>query len=415
MKYTMKSGSYKPLTPEKGVISLVKQWSNLEKKGDPAARHRASQEIEKFLKKTSDGSFTLNSDSCNGSSETMHTHHGALSEARVKFAEPLKLDAKKEVAILDICSGLGFNAAAVLEKFIKSGYIREQGKIEIDMVEVSWETLAASLIIPSPIDSHSFIKKAVEDYLLYHEFLVYPHITNTIPFNVNIGVNCQDAREMVSRIPSSQKYDAIFLDPFSPEKSPELYSTEFFLKIGKLLKKDGVILTYTSSAPVRSAMIHAGLEIGEAPSMGRKGGTIASPSWSKINKPIGLDDERMIALSDVGIPFRDSELRDSAETIKKRRQLERKNARGNDKMASTVKTPVHLCRQIDDPGLERRVLKHLRNIGINDLDSRESSYLVCPQFKECICHCKQGKFPTSTARIKEMEKRLKIFTDGKYE
>jgi tRNA U34 5-methylaminomethyl-2-thiouridine-forming methyltransferase MnmC len=217
MKDMIKGGSYKPLTPEKGVISLVRTWSLSEKKGDTNARHQASQEIEEFLIKTADGSFTLNSDNFNDSSETMHTHHGALSEARVKFADPLRLEGKKEVAILDICSGLGFNAAAVLEKFIKSGFDPELVKIEIDMVEVSWETLAASLIIPSPIESHSFIKKAVEDYLINHQLLVCPHEKKDIPRQVDIGVHCQDARKMVVNIPPTKKYDVIFLDPFSPK------------------------------------------------------------------------------------------------------------------------------------------------------------------------------------------------------
>jgi len=410
MKDMVKGGYYKPLTPEKGVISLVRKWSLSEKKGDPTARHQASQKIEEFLIKTADGSFTLNSDISNDSSETMHTSHGALTEAQVKFTDPLRLVGKKDLAILDICSGLGFNAAAVLGRFTKSGLDPESGKIEIDMVEVSWETLAASLIIPSPIESHSFIKKAVEDYLINHQFLVYSQEKKAIPSHVNIVVHCQDARKMVSNIPSNKKYDAIFLDPFSPEKSPELYSTEFLLKLRQLLKSDGVILTYTSSAPVRLALINAGLEVGEGPSLGRRGGTIASPEVNKIIKPLSKDDERMIALSDAGIPFTDPELTSSSENIIKTRQLERMEARGVYKMASTVKTPVYLCRDIEDYKLKRRVLKHLRNIGIKDLDSPESCYLVCPQHKECICHCKQGKIPTSSARIREMAWRLKNIT-----
>ena len=410
MKDMVKCGPYKPLTPEKGVISLVRKWSLSEKKDDPNARYQACQELEEFMIETGDGSYTLRSNIFNNSSETMHTSHGALSEARVKFANLLRLEGKKEVAILDICSGLGFNAAAVLEKFIKSELDPESGHIKIDMVEVSWETLAASLIIPSPIESHSFIKKAVQDYLINHQFLVYPHEKKAIPRHVNIGVHCQDARKMVSNIPANKSYDAVLLDPFSPEKSPELYSTEFLLKLRKLLKSDGVILTYTSSAPVRFALINAGLEVGEGPSLGRRGGTIASPDVNKIIKPLSIDDERMIALSDAGIPFRDSELIDSSENIIERRKLDRMDARGSYKMASTVKTPTYLCRDIDDDKLKRRVLKHLRNIGIEDLDSPESCYLVCPQHKKCICHCEQGKFPTSSARIREMARRLKNIT-----
>lgn len=63
-------------------------------------------------------------------------------------------------------------------------------------------------------------------------------------------------------------YDAVFLDPFSPLKSPELYSVEFFKTLKVLMKDDGMILTYTSAAPVRSALVEAGFHVGEGPSFG---------------------------------------------------------------------------------------------------------------------------------------------------
>ena len=63
-------------------------------------------------------------------------------------------------------------------------------------------------------------------------------------------------------------YDAVFLHPFSPLKSPELYSVEFFKTLKVLMKDDGMILTYTSTAPVRSALVEAGFHVGEGPSFG---------------------------------------------------------------------------------------------------------------------------------------------------
>jgi tRNA U34 5-methylaminomethyl-2-thiouridine-forming methyltransferase MnmC len=414
MKDQVKNPYYTPLTPEKGVISLIREWSDSEIEGDGNARRLAAQKIKKYLVETADGSYTLQSDFCDNASETMHTTHGALLEARVKFVNPLKIEGKKDVAILDICSGLGINAAVALETFLKLGKNLESQQIEIDMVDVSWETLAASLIIPSPIDSHVFIKKAVENYLINQKCILFQVEKEKIPKNVTIRVHCQDAREMVKKIPPNKKYDAVFLDPFSPQKSPELYSQNFLLKIKDLLKKDGVILTYTSAAPVRYALIDAGLEVGEGPSLGRGGGTIASPELKKISKPLNEDDERMIALSDAGIPFKDPELSSTPKNIKKQRQGERINARGNYKMASTVKTPIYLARDLNDERIKRRVLKHLRKMGIKDLDSDKSRYLVCPQFSECICNCKQERPSTSRARIKEMEKRLENITNNDY-
>ncbi len=143
-----------------------------------------------------------------------------------------------------------------------------------------------------------------------------------------------------------KKYDAVFLDPFSPSKCPELYTLEFFIKLKNLLPDDGIILTYTSAAPVRSAMVQAGLHIGVGPQFGRSGGTVAAKNLEIIEKSLSCKDERMVALSDAGIPFRDSELNESSAEILNRREIERKSVRGVQKFASTVKTPLYLYEEM---------------------------------------------------------------------
>ena len=410
---------YYPLTPEEEVLEIVRTWSLAEKNGDQNARKKAELEIKRYLVKTSDETYTLRSQDIKGNSETMHTSHGALREATEKFAKPAELRGKKQVAILDICSGLGINASAALEQIMDPLLRGEVRKLTIDMVEVSWETLAATLIIPSPSQSHYVIRKAIENYLIAQGLLSFPCEKNEIPCNVDICVHCVDARKMVMEIPENQEYDAVFLDPFSPAKSPELYSKEFLAKIAGLLKEDGVILTYTSAAPVRHALLDAGLEVGEGPALGRSGGTIASPSLIKIPKPLSMADERMIALSDAGIPYRDPDLNLSANEIIKKRKLERTYVRNRFKIASTVKTPIFLAsdydeEKLDDARIKRRVLKHLESFDINDLNSLKSCFLVCPQFSNCICCCGQRSSSGSLSRIKEMEKRLKIVADGNF-
>ena len=54
-------------------------------------------------------------------------------------------------------------------------------------------------------------------------------------------------------------------------------------------------------------MVQAGLHVGEGPQFGRKsGGTVAAKNLEIIEKSLSCKDERMVALSDAGIPFRDS-------------------------------------------------------------------------------------------------------------
>jgi tRNA U34 5-methylaminomethyl-2-thiouridine-forming methyltransferase MnmC len=419
-----KNSFYTPLTPEETAMDIVREWSLKEKKGDKNARNWAALKIKDYLVETFDGTYTLQSEKMNNSRETMHTTHGAFREAREKFAQPANLRDKKKIAILDICSGLGINATAALEQVLDLLREGEIELLEMDLVEISWEVLAATLLIPGPskgnssnphsIEAYHIIRKAIENYLITSGLLSFPRETIEIPPNVNIHIHCEDARKMVLEIPENQEYDVVFLDPFSPHKSPELYSQEFLAKLGNILKEEGVILTYTSAAPVRYALIDAGLEIGEGPALGRSGGTIASFTLNRIPKSLNQSDERMIALSDAGVPFRDPELNSSTDEIIEKRQIERMTLRDHYKMASTVKTPVYLARDLDDMKIKRRVLKHLEKFNINDLNSLKSRYLVCPQFSNCICCCGKEGLSTSRERIKEMEKRLKIVAEGNF-
>ena len=209
----------------------------------------------------------------------------------------------------------------------------------------------------------------------------------------------------------NQSYDAVFLVPFSPGVSPELYSIEFLTGITSMLKSEGMFLTYTSSSAVRYALIKANLHVGEGPSFGRSGGTLASKSRANIKKPLSYDDERMIALSDAGTPFRDSELEDEGFEITERRQKERSIARNHYKLASTVKSPVYLCNDIDESRLRRRVLKNLESLDLKYLVSEKSRYVVCPQYDECICGEGCETLDGSRERVIEMEKRLNKIVD----
>lgn len=330
---------YKALTVTENVIKILKNCFESEGMGDSSARCRAESEIKPFLVETEDGSFTLRSDGSNGQSETMHTQHGAVEEAMKKFAEPSKLLEKGDVNVLDICSGLGYNASACLEHLKPDSTNQDNSmrRIHIDMVKISRETLSASLLIPSPIKSHDIVKTAVENELCDQRLLKFKFQSSEVPKNVAIQIHCKDARkgvmkflnEVESRKNGSRSfsnrshfegthegssesygksygiYDAVFLDPFSPLKSPELYSAEFFKALKVLMKDNGMILTYTSAAPVRSALVEAGFHVGEGPSFGGKKGTIASSSIENIDKPLSSFDERMIALTDTGVPFRD--------------------------------------------------------------------------------------------------------------
>lgn len=354
---------------------------------------------------TDDGSYSINSKEINHKVETLHTSTGAISESFEKFIKPMKFDYSEDIVILDICAGLGYNSSAAIADFIKN----LESDLTIDMVEISAPTLACGLLVPSPIPEHDITKKAIEDELVAQDYAGLSLETSEIPENISINVFVEDARQTVQKL-ESNSYDAIFLDPFSQNMAPELFSLEFFKEFRRIIKDNGIIATYTSSAPVREGFIEAGFYIGLGPIFGRKqGGTLASPNPLMLDYSLPKNDEIRIALSDVGIPFRDPGLNNSSEFILENRAEKRHAARHNTKISSAVKTPIFLGQEIDDEKTKRRVERNLVKMNIPSTTSAEANYIV--EVENAYTE-KQDIENNSRNRILEMKKRLKKIKEG---
>ena len=356
---------------------------------------------------TDDGSYSINSKEINHKVETLHTSTGAISESFEKFIKPMKFNYDEDIAILDICAGIGYNTSAAIDDFIENSH---KSSLTVDMVEISKATLACGLLVPSPITAHDITKKAIEDELVREDYAALSCEKTEIPENININVYIEDARKTVQKL-DDNTYDAIFLDPFSQNMAPELFSLEFFKQFRRLIKDDGIVATYTSSAPVRSAFIEADFYIGRGPIFGRKqGGTLASPNPLMLETSLPKNDEIRIALSDVGIPFRDPNLDDDSDSILERRTEERHRARHNTKISSAVKTPIFLGCEMDDEKLKRRVERNLSKMNIPSTVSDEAYYII-----ECENNYseKQEIENNSRNRILDMEKKLKKVKTGK--
>ena len=357
---------------------------------------------------TEDGSYSINSKEINHKVETLHTSTGAISESFEKFIKPMKFNYDKDIAILDICAGLGYNSSAAIADFIKNG---SNSNLQIDMVEISKATYACGLLVPSPIPEHDITKKAIEDELIKQDYATLSLEKAEIPENININVFIEDARQTVQGL-EDDTYDAIFLDPFSQNMAPELFSVEFFKQFRRIIKDDGIVATYTSAAPIRAGFIEAGFYIGLGPIFGRKqGGTLASPNPEILDYSLPKNDEIRIALSDVGIPFRDPCLNNSSTVILENRTEERHNARHNTKISSAVKTPIFLGDEMDDEKLKRRVERNLAKMNIPSTTSKEAFFII--ECEKNYCE-KQDSENNSTNRILDMEKRLKKVKKGNY-
>ncbi len=208
---------------------------------------------------TEDGSLTLFNPEYE---EYYHSKSGALEEAFEKFVKPCKIKelAKKcHVKILDIGFGLGYNAIAAIDTV--------EGEIEVISLE---KDLLFDLSKLKPKLKHYWIIEKLE----------FDPITNSYLYEdkkIHLRIKIGDATQIIKTI--NDKFDAVFLDPFSPGKNPELWTVEFFKDIKQSMKPDAILATYSYAKTVRNNLTKAGFIVKDGPVVGRR-----SPSTIAINQ-----------------------------------------------------------------------------------------------------------------------------------
>lgn len=264
---------------------------------------------------TQDGSHTFFSAEFG---ETFHSVQGARAEAFQKFAEATRLVQKAQnpsIRLLDVCYGLGYNTAAALETLWQTN---PNGSIELYGLELD-PTVPASALTPDLLASWSAPVQAV----LQNLGQVCCHQDDRLNARLLLG----DARQTVhTLIQRGFKADAIFFDPFSPQRCPQLWSIEFFQAIAQCLAPDGILSTYSRSAAVRTALRSAGLHIGTIATHDKplhqewSQGTVAA--WHPENlPPLSLMEQEHLNTR-ASIPYRDPDLADSPEIILARHRHE---------------------------------------------------------------------------------------------
>lgn len=161
---------------------------------------------------------------------------------------------------------------------------------------------------------------------IYYKYISLRHkkaLNSLKLLDFNFKVDICDARLVISR--SKDLYDVIFLDAFSPDKSPCLWTLDFFKLLYEHLNDDGIILTYSSSARVRNAFLNAGFFIGKNIINENSCGTIASKNKMLIKNELSEFDLGLLKTK-AGIFYRDENLNASNEDIIKNRNIEIKKS-----------------------------------------------------------------------------------------
>ena len=151
------------------------------------------------------------------------------------------------------------------------------------------------------------------------------HLNSLCLLDVDFKLKIDDARKMI--LSDTNMYDLIFLDAFTPSKCPCLWSYEFFKELYKHLNEDGKLLTYSTSASIRSAMKEAGFYIGYIYNEreNKYTGTIATKNKKLIKYPLSEFDLGLLKTK-AGIFYRDKNLTGLNEAIIESRKNEVKNS-----------------------------------------------------------------------------------------
>jgi len=251
---------------------------------------------------TDDGSITFFSEDWK---EHYHTKTGARLEAHKKFVEPSKLANKLQtgnIKLLDVCFGLGNNSLAAFCAATGVKYQMDITALEMDKRVVRAAAECFQTLESDPVNWKRILKELLES----NQSAIGNHQSKIL---------WGDARWLIQSL-ETESFDIVFHDPFSSQHCPELWTVEFFQQLYRVMKPDGVLLTYSSSLPVRGAMLEAGFVIGETkPGHQMGNGTIAA------KRPADLEF-KILKKPDVrrSIPYRDPHLCTPAKTILRNRQ-----------------------------------------------------------------------------------------------
>ncbi len=218
-----------------------------------------SQKNKYNLFPTADGSFSyLNTEY----DEAYHSEHGAYSEALHKHVLASKILESKlnKIRILDVCFGLGYNSGVAIEKLLE---LNPDCRIEIIGLENDSQIieLIKDLEIPD----------SISNYRAAHQMLVMS--LDNPKSNPSIEILIGDAREQIKSLESNY-FDAVFFDPFSPRKCPELWQLDFIREVVRCSKPGAYITTYSTARIAKDNFSATGCSLEEGPKLGRRNGGV---------------------------------------------------------------------------------------------------------------------------------------------
>jgi tRNA U34 5-methylaminomethyl-2-thiouridine-forming methyltransferase MnmC len=236
--------------------------------------------------------------------------------------------------VLNCCFGLGYNSF-VLAQEVPPGVDLNITGIELDhrvlafvpqmLGQSCFRALAQAGLGPAQAAQLSRFKKTT----------IVCHNKNST-LNFNLIQSCLRAYLLKAPDDSQGKLDLVLHDPFSPKRMPELWTIDLFAACKRRLKDGGVIITFSSAAAVRGALLDLGFHVYRTPALGGKWGGTVAVLGNHLEKSVNeggladqimqLSDQELETLSKSSrVPYRDPGLNGRREEIVSAREAEQKS------------------------------------------------------------------------------------------
>lgn len=197
------------------------------------------------IKTTKDGSNTLYSSRFN---EHYHSTFGAIEESNCVYIEAgLNHSRLNSIKVFEVGFGTGLNSILTCAESLKRTLTVEYTAIELYPVELE-----------------------IINHLNYMDFLtddqksIYKKI-QTCKWNKKVKITDNFTLQKINldfiHYLFQEKYDVIYFDAFAPEKQPEMWELENFIKIYESLNNNGILTTYSSKGSVKINLRKAGFRV----------------------------------------------------------------------------------------------------------------------------------------------------------
>lgn len=235
-------------------------------------------------RRTADGSVTLRHP-VHG--QACHSDSGAWTEAVERYAAALELvaaPADRPLRLLDLGTGPGWNLAAARAWAAERGRRLTVLALELEpglpaaaprLAELSGEGAWCPWFPDLAADLAAAVGGTTSGTVGTGDATGETAVEEP---RSGLDLRLGDARpELAALRAAGRRFDAVFLDAFSPGVEPDLWAPAVLADLAALLDEGGVVATYTVSLAVRVELARAGLTVGTGPRVGAKaGGTLAA-------------------------------------------------------------------------------------------------------------------------------------------